>query len=534
MKSIFKLIYIYVFAIVVTSCGSAKIVSKDIVKGDVIALIQDNTKYPQSREQITKYLTNDVDYSKKSYQELVTYRSFAKDDPILFENYSSLVEMRENTIIESLYDMDIKEIASYYIQHRDEHVFLKPFLYDSYVDALESLPYQTAKKVNMEFANTDLGKDIYNALINYRNKIYPYANIFGEEYEDAVFAKLSNMNLHEVATYYKDNVRDRMFLTPVLRRVYLDNDSISYPEIKVLFSEFNGTEFGRVIKTQYDSLRTVAYPFVIKGVAEYLNDEKEIIQAYKSYARESAMTYLAESSGSIIADFITPSVGEVIEVICGNPQQFAKDVATGMWDGAVNTAKSLWDVVTFKKSVSEAFVEEKKESAEAIFAKAYRDNISEDDVIKTIFQCSNELSNTIIQARTQFAQDMTDVKNTTITQFDVVRTNSERFDEKCDISELKDIVNNKNKDDTLGTAIAIGSYCPVVGDALMIVETIYSLDKYNEEVEFTKNKLDVFQNKLNDFFMQMVDYYIDSFFSPIEKQIQSSSDNFKLYIYENY
>lgn len=531
----YKILLLAITCLTLYSCSStSKVVSKDMNKGDIVKPIEDDIKYVEHRPYITSHLINNYDYDKMPYSAIVGYCNLSKEDPILFEEFTSILNERQANILSNLSEMEAVDVAKYYNSHKDERAFLKEELLDIYAKNIEEIPYQEAKIISEAFSSTDLASEIHKSLIAYRNKIYPYAEIFGEMYEERVFSQLSKMDIPQIAEYYKSNTRDQMFLTPVLSNAYLTNDSITYPEIRILYNEFQGTNLGKLIEVKYDSLRVSIKPFIEQGIDEYLAYEQEIVATYKSYAFEDAMTYYADASGGVLADFMAPSIGDVIEVICNDPVQFGKDMVHGIWDGAIESAESAWNWITGNSSKNKQKPEEKKESAEVIYARAYKANISDQKCIDIIERYTSELALEITQARSAFIQSLTDKVDIQMPQLATQVENIKPFTDQCDISEIKSIVDNRNKEDKIGDVIAYASYVPVIGDALTVVDAIYSLNKFQNEAEQTKDKLNQFQDKLNSHFTDKVNHYISQFFNNVNEQLVISTCNFRAYIYENY
>lgn len=509
----------------------------DIVSGDAFTLIRDCETYPEHRDYIRHVALNERDYANASYSDLCQYCEASAADSVLHHGFSAIKEARKMSVFAALDSMSHPQKASYYNENEDEQIFLRPMFHAAYVENLENLPYEEAKAVAENLRHTDLGSEVDKSCMAYRDKVYPFANVFGEEYEKAVFNKLEGCDVFTVAKYYKENVKDRLFLTPVLARAYLADDSLTYQELKLLYDEFEDTELGDVLALRRDSLRNELLPYAEKGVESFLEFEGNLIDTYKSYAYEDAMDYLSAASGNIIVEFMMPSVGDILGSICEDPVSFASSLISGIVDDVKSGAQSVLDWLTGSKSASRAQPQEeqKQESADVTFRRAYRANVSQFVVDSIVSDYSKQLADEVTSARLAFVSGLVGAADSSLALEMPTEPLSVPYNGKCDISELRSIVNSRNKadDDNVGDALAYASYVPVIGDFVSAVESVYSLSKYQGEVDAVKAKLEKFQDKLSDHFSQMLDHYISLRFSPIAEECDSSNSQLQAYVYEN-
>lgn len=509
----------------------------DIASGDAFTLIRDCETYPEHRDYIRYVTLNERDYSKIPYSALCQYCEASAADSVLRDGFSAIKEAREMSVFAALDSLSHPQKANYYNENEEERVFLRPMFHSAYVENLESLPYEEAKAVAENLRHTDLGPDVDKRCMAYRDKVYPYANVFGEEYEKAVFNKLEGCDVFAVAKYYKEHVKDRLFLTPVLARTYLADDSLTYQEVKLLYDEFEDTELGDVLVLRRDSLRNELLPYVRKGVESFLEFEDNLIDTYKSYAYEDAMDYLSTASGNIIVEFMMPSVGDILGSICQDPVSFASSLISGIVDDVKSGAQAVLDWLTGSKSASRSQPQDepKPESADVTFRRAYRANVSQLVVDSIVSAYSKQLAEEVTSARLAFVEGLIGAADSSLAVETPAEPLSVPYKGKCDISELRSIVNNRNKadDDNMGDALAYASYVPVIGDFVSAVDAVHSLSKYQGEVDAVKAKLEKFQDKLSDHFSQMLDHYISLRFSPIAEHCDSSNNQLQAYVYEN-
>lgn len=521
-------------AILASCSGQRKTLIRDISDADVPTLIRDNFTFPEHRDYLRYVILNERSYDGASYAELCQYCEAAAPDSDLFAGLSAIKAERETAVMAAIDTMGHSARADYYSAHADERGLLRPLFLSSYVTGLESLPYDEAKDVAARLARTDLGGDVERARLKYRDKVYPYANIFGEDYEREVFAKLEGGDVFSVAEYYRDNVRDRLFLTPILSRALHADDTLSYQEAKILYNEFKGTELGDEILPRYDSLRSELEPFVAAGVDSLFLFEDNIIDTYKAYAYEDAMDGLAEASGNIIVGFLMPTVGDIVGAICADPVSFASDLVSGIVDDVKKAASSVLNWLTGDSdNESEPAEKEVKLSADEMYRNAYRAYVSQARVDSIISAYAAGLADELASARISFANELVGVTDSTLAPPAVPLLPVAPYSGRCDISELRSIISNRDADDNMGDALACASYVPMIGDYISAVDAVYSLSKYQGEVDATKAKLEKFQDKLSDHFTQMVDYYISLRFTPLKEKADSSRVNYKSYVLQN-
>ncbi len=517
-----------------SSCSPSEKIYKHACNRDLVALIKDDVKYPEHRRMAQKYIANGFDYDSYSYSSLLELRDISEQDPKLSEFFTAIIADREFSVAKKVLS-DPKTAAVYYKSHLNEQAFLRPVIRVAYVDNIESLTYEEARIVAQSFANTDLAQDITKSFKSYREKLYPASQIFNEEYQEAVFAKLANMNLSQLASYYKSHSQEQAFLIPAIKRAYLD-ETLTYPEAKLLYEAFDGTALAPFFEVKALNLHADCLESLKSSIDEYFDYEASLVEAYKAQAYEDAMLYLAEASGGILVEFMPPSVSDVatglVAGVVNDPVSFAQSVVSGAIDDAKSTVKSVVNWLTgnnSKKTTGTA-----KGNADQIFNRAYAAHISEQEVVSIVGTYVDELSKQIAQSRCVFFETLTGKNYRGTEKFNVYGSSVKTHRGSVDISDLRYIVNNQNKEDNVGEALAFASYLPVVGEAAGVADFVYSVGSYQYEYEVAKSKIDAFQEKFNDFFSEKVNYYVSVMFGNCSQYYNRSRNKFEKSIYENF
>ena len=535
MKKVVSIVIIVV-EIVLTSCTGAKKVTTAIAGDDVEELIVDSYKYPKQSENIKNYLTS-KDYMSASYGDLMLYREISIYDEQLYDYFSDVIGQKEDSIVSSLSTMGIHEIAEYYKAKEDEHNFLNEILYETFVANSDDLSYDDVKAMYTAFISTDLEEPLRDKYIARRDLIYPYAEIYGEEYEDSILNLLSGMEIQQVGNYYKSHSYDQKFLKPILQNTYLaDINDLEYQDVKGLANAFASTDLAEVFIPKYDSIRTALRPLVEESINAYVTAEQELLTAYKSYAYEETMNYLTNASQEIIATYIMPSLGEYWDAFWDNPTDFLLNVGKGMVDGIVDAAKSVYNF--FVGLFSDSDKGKKKGSEETydkMFYRTYASHISKKKIISTIDKYVSEARNELNDARNSFVYEMTGRRNANATNIKKSENKEcPTFKLPSNISEMKKIYDRQNEDDVVGDVMEVASWIPVVGDVISLIEIGKSLFDYNSDAKYVKEKLDEFQYKMNEHISQMAEFYTDALFNEMTENTIKSRNNLKRYIYENY
>lgn len=517
-----------------SSCSPSKKIYRHACNRDLVALIKDDVKYPEHRQMAQEYIAKEFDYGRYSYSSLLELRDVSAKDPKLSEFFTALIADREFSVAKKVLS-DPETAAAYYKSHSDEQAFLRPVIRVAYVDNIESLTYEEARIVAQSFANTDLAQDITKSFKSYREKLYPASDIFSEAYQEAVFAKLANMSLSQIASYYKSHSQEHAFLTPAIKRVYLD-ESLTYPEAKLLYEAFAGTALAPLFEVKVVNLHAECLGALKSSIDEYFDYEASLVEAYKAQAYEDAMLYLAEASGGVLVEFMPPSVSDVaVGLVAGavnDPVSFAKSVVSGAIDDAKSAVKSVMNWLTGNNSNKPTGTAEG--NADQIFNRAYSSHISEQEVVSIVGTYVDELSKQIVESRCVFFETLTGRDYSGTEKFNVYGYSVNTHRGSVDISDLRYIVNNQNKEDNVGEALAFASYLPVVGEAAGVADFVYSVGSYQHEYEVAKSKIDAFQEKFNDYFSEKVNYYISAMFGNCSQYYNRSRNKFKKSIYENF
>lgn len=518
------------------SCTGTKKVATAIAGDDVEELIIDSYKYPKQSESIKNYLTS-KDYMSASYGDLMLYREISIYDEQLYDYFTDIIGQKEDSIVSILSTMGIHEIAEYYKAKEDEQNFLNEILYETFVTSSDDLSYDELKALYAEFTSTELEEPLRDKYIARRDLIYPYAEIYGEEYEDSILNLLCGMEIQQVGNYYKSHSYDQKFLKPILQNTYLaDINDLEYQDIKGLANAFASTDLAEVFIPKYDSIRTALRPLVEESINAYVTAEQELLTAYKSYAYEETMNYLTNASQEIIATYIMPSLGEYWDAFWDNPTDFLLNVGKGMVDGIVDAAKSAYNF--FVGLFSDSDKGKKKGSEETydkMFYRTYASHISKKKIISTIDKYISEARNELNDARNSFVYEMTGRRNANATNIKKSENKEcPTFKLPSNISEMKKIYDRQNEDDVVGDVMEVASWIPVVGDVISLIEIGKSLFDYNSDAKYVKEKLDEFQYKMNEHISQMAEFYTDALFNEMTENTIKSRNNLKRYIYENY
>ncbi len=532
------IIYIITFGSVFASvsCSGTKKVATAIAGDDVEELIIDSYKYPKQSENIKNYLTS-KDYMSASYGDLMLYREISIYDEQLYDYFTDIIGQKEDSIVSILSTMGIHEIAEYYKAKEDEQNFLNEILYETFVTSSDDLSYDELKALYAEFTSTELEEPLRDKYIARRELIYPYAEIYGEEYEDSILNLLSGMEIQQVGNYYKSHSYDQKFLKPILQNTYLaDINDLEYQDIKGLANAFASTDLAEVFIPKYDSIRTALRPLVEESINAYVTAEQELLTAYKSYAYEETMNYLTNASQEIIATYIMPSLGEYWDAFWDNPTDFLLNVGKGMVDGIVDAAKSVYNF--FVGLFSDSDKGKKKGSEETydkMFYRTYASHISKKKIISTIDKYVSEARNELNDARNSFVYEMTGRRNANATNIKKSENKEcPTFKLPSNISEMKKIYDRQNEDDVVGDVMEVASWIPVVGDVISLIEIGKSLYEYDSDAKYVKKKLEAFQYKMNEHISQMAEFYTDAIFDEMSENTIKSRNNLKKYIYENY
>ena len=166
--------YILMLLIVITSitsCGAPSVIKKHIKSDDVLGLIDDyKTQKPKYQRTIIDYIFTKHNFQKDSYATLTDFR-FKSLDEYLMLKFDNIVKLREDSILSILDSYDnIKNIATYYKTHDDEHTFLMPIVIGVLTQNITEYEYKDVRAIYREFKDTDI-----------KDSIFPYYNIKREE-----------------------------------------------------------------------------------------------------------------------------------------------------------------------------------------------------------------------------------------------------------------------------------------------------------------------------------------------------------------
>ena len=99
-------------------------------------------------------ILSEFNLDRYNYEELYELYNLTLKDSLLYDGFGSIMEKRENTIIESLLNSTIDEIGTYYSTHPLQHHFLDKFIEETIIANIDSMDYFEIKYVAHSFKNT--------------------------------------------------------------------------------------------------------------------------------------------------------------------------------------------------------------------------------------------------------------------------------------------------------------------------------------------------------------------------------------------
>lgn len=268
-----KLITYLAAALLLSSCGSLKklnteeiAIRKAIAVNDLYGLMDIHACSDEYRTFIEDYLSS-VSFSQYSYQEIVDLERYSEQDSNLFSIFNDAKTTYEAIVIESLSDMSLDSLASYYIDNSEESVFIYPVLHDNLIKDLGSQDYRYIKAVHDAFIGSDLASDIDSVYLPLRKHLII-------EVKD---------HLHEYFRYENATMRE-------LHEAAWNNiqSSLSYNLPIIIDSTLNKVNrdiFDKLIKNEkYDQMTDREY--IIELIDKYLPEENlksRIIQPVEEF-----------------------------------------------------------------------------------------------------------------------------------------------------------------------------------------------------------------------------------------------------------
>ncbi|MBP3467202.1 MAG: hypothetical protein J6K01_06270 [Paludibacteraceae bacterium] len=140
------------------SVKAAYVIKRDIKYDDVSALIYDyQTQKPGFHAVIEKHLFEVHDYNKDGYNKILAYQKQSDNVEYLRLKFDSIRDAYEDSIVRILDRCtSLNDIASFYKNHTEERLFLKPLLSEFVTYNLQDNEYFEVRSFYKSLKNTDL------------------------------------------------------------------------------------------------------------------------------------------------------------------------------------------------------------------------------------------------------------------------------------------------------------------------------------------------------------------------------------------
>lgn len=194
--------YSILLILLLSSCGTPKLLKEQFANDDVIGLVQnyDNQK-PKYQKKIVNHIFSNHDFSKDSYGDLIAFQNSSRSAD-LETRFSDVIKIREDSILSVLDQFkSVRSIASYYKEHADEQSFLCPIVAGTLTQNIQEYEYPDVRTIYREFKNT-----------NIRDSIYPY---YAEKRAEALPLAMSKVDKYcqsevKLLSIYKSEGRERI------------------------------------------------------------------------------------------------------------------------------------------------------------------------------------------------------------------------------------------------------------------------------------------------------------------------------------
>lgn len=162
--------------LILSSCGTPKIVKEHIETDNILGLIDDYaSQSPKNKKIIEKHIFAHHDYSKNTYGELKNFHNKSQSENLMWK-FSGIIKNREDSILSILDGFDkIKDISSYYKKHEDEQSFLTPIIAGTLLQNIQEYEYKDVRTIYREFKNTEIKDSIYPIYVEKRSHALPAA-----------------------------------------------------------------------------------------------------------------------------------------------------------------------------------------------------------------------------------------------------------------------------------------------------------------------------------------------------------------------
>lgn len=125
-----------------------------IVDEDIRGLISLYPALKEHKDYAYHSILSDFNLENYSYEKLLELYYLSRHDSLLCDGFTSIIEKREYTIIDSLASKTIDEIALYYKYHPKQHHFLNTFIENCIMANIENMDYAEIKYLVHIFRNT--------------------------------------------------------------------------------------------------------------------------------------------------------------------------------------------------------------------------------------------------------------------------------------------------------------------------------------------------------------------------------------------
>ena len=257
-------------------------IRKAITDNDLYSLIDIHSSSQEYRIFIEDYLSS-VSFIDYSYSDIVDFERYSEKDSSLFMIFKDAKITRESLVIESLSEMSLDSLASYYVNNIDEQAFIYPILYDNMIKDLGAQDYRYIKALHNTFSGSDLSPQIDSVYLPLRQDLLIQIKERLQKYFHNETTTLSE--LHKSAFEYAQQTLSTNL--PII--------------IESTLNKVNRDIFDKLIKNKnYDQLDDKDY--IVKLVDKYLSEDnlksgitrpiEEYIYACNSSRIEIIETYI--------------------------------------------------------------------------------------------------------------------------------------------------------------------------------------------------------------------------------------------------
>lgn len=166
-----------------------------IIDEDIKGLISLYTTLKEHKEYAFQSILCDFNIEKYSYEELLELYNLTKQDSLLRDGFSAIIEKLEYDIIDSLLDRTIEDIALHYKSHPKQQHFLDRFIEDCIMANIENMDYAEIKYLVHTFRNTTFHARLNNERIKQRKELDAQVKRHIQEYIKSENESLSYLEI---------------------------------------------------------------------------------------------------------------------------------------------------------------------------------------------------------------------------------------------------------------------------------------------------------------------------------------------------